>query len=62
MIQMRYTANGATQSYTFPNDRTDEVLDRADKKFLPPLTADDEARFQDIYNRMMEIERKKRRK
>ena len=48
MIHMRYTVNGTSQEYTFPDERLDELLARADKQFLPPWTAEDEMRFREI--------------
>lgn len=51
MIRMSYTSGGITQEYEFADDRLDEILARADAKFLPPLTRDDELRFQEILKR-----------
>ena len=46
---MTYTTEaGVTSDYEFPDDRLDEVLARADAKFLPAWTAQDEINFRRI--------------
>jgi len=54
VIHMLYTSNGVTQEYTFPPEKHDEIMARADAKFLPPWTGEDEIRFQEILRRMKE--------
>lgn len=55
-VRMRYTKAGVTQEYTYPTERLWEVIERADKAFLPPLTPEDHARYQ----RALEINKGKK--
>jgi len=48
MIRMTYTVDGVASEYEFDDDRLDEVLARADAKFLPAWTVQDEANFRRI--------------
>lgn len=45
---MTYTVDGVESEYEFSDSRLDEVLARADAKFLPPWTVQDEANFRRI--------------
>ena len=51
MLKMRYTVNGVSQDYTFPAERTEEILQRCADKFCTKLTAEDLVRFADIVKR-----------
>ena len=50
-FRMTYTSSGVTQEYEYPADRLWEVVERADKAFLPPLTFDDGLRFRLLLQR-----------
>lgn len=56
MIVLTYRNGAAEQTYEFASDRLDELLRRADAKFLPAWTKADEARFQ----RILAADRKRR--
>jgi hypothetical protein len=48
MIEMIYTVDGVSQRYTFPDDRLEELLKKADETFLVnggAMTGDDLERY-----------------
>lgn len=47
-ILVTYRRDGAEQQYAFAPERLDELLARADARFLRPLTAEDESRFRAV--------------
>lgn len=50
MIRVIYRPNdGPEVDREYPDERLDEILKRADAKFLPPWTAADEMRFREIF-------------
>ena len=51
MIRVTYTIEGVQSEYEFEDARLDEILERADAKFLRPLTWADRQRFQEILRR-----------
>ena len=62
VIKMRYTEHGVAQEYEFEDSRLDELLTRADAKFLRPMTMEELDRFSAILNRAAKAEAAKKRK
>lgn len=54
MIEMTYTIKGVSQTYTFPDDKLDELLARADAKFCNAAQRADEP---ERYARAMQVQR-----
>jgi hypothetical protein len=49
VIEMTYRSScGQSQTYRFADERLDELLARADAKFLRPMTGEEIARYEGI--------------